>query len=127
MMMVFLKFVAPRLAGQLVGYLQRLPLPLLTFIIGLTLGVGGTAYLWIKQPSCQEKAAVAALKLEREAREVAEELVHERSQTIESLRRRVYVLQHEASTLVPDNPICDVGVDVARLLNRARSGSPENP
>jgi hypothetical protein len=126
-MMMFLKFVAPRLLGQTLGYLQRVPVPVLTFTLGLMLGVGSIGYMWWSQPSCKEKAAVAALKLEREAREVAEELVHERSQTIESLRRRVYVLQHEASTLVPDNPICDVGVDVARLLNRARSGSTENP
>lgn len=118
-MMTLLKFVAPRVAGQTLGYLQRYPL-LMTFIIGLTLGAGGMAYLWIKQPSCQEKAAVAALELERQARIDAEEIVSDRTRTIEELQRSLHTLREQAIQVVPDNRACDLSPDVSRLLNDAR-------
>lgn len=120
-MMTFLKFVAPRLIGQGVGFVQRLPLPLVTLIIGIVLGLSSMGYLWYQQPSCKERAAVAALELERQARVDAEELISDRTRTIERLRKDLHTLREQVDTVVPDSRACDLGPDVGRLLNDARS------
>lgn len=120
--MIFLKLLISRLFGQALGCFQRIPLPVVLFTAGLVVGAGGVGYAWFKQPSCKEKAAIAALELERAARYKAEDLINERNQTIEILRSSIASLRSQVIQVLPDdNRECDFPPDAAELLNRARS------
>lgn len=124
-MLFFLKFVVPRIAGQVIGFFQRLPLPLLTFLVGICLGGGFIIYLWWVQPSCEEAAALTALARERAASEQREQVIINLLSRNQELENEVRILSEDVVEVVPDNPVCDYNRAAIGVLNEARTGVPD--
>lgn len=121
-MLMFLKFGLPRIAGQMVGFFQRLPLPVLTLIIGVCAGGGFIGYLWWNQPSCEQEVAMEALAAERASAQAREDIIISLLSRNQELENEIRVLSTEVVEVVPDNPVCDYSRAAIGVLNKARTG-----
>ena len=124
-MPILLKFIIPRLAGQMIGFFQRLPVPLLMLILGLCAGAGSIGYLWWIQPSCEDQAIRELLTAEQEAREREAEINRIHIAKIKQLQKQLRTLSANVETVVPDKPDCDFSRGAVSLLNEARTGMPD--